>query len=103
MEEVPVDDFQLPLGKADVLVTGSDLTMIGWGTQVHVLKEVAAILLEKHGVSAEVIDLVSILPWDADTVCKVTSLKYTRCTENVDQKCLATRPNKFSFHFFQSL
>lgn len=95
MEEVPVDDFQLPLGKADVLVTGSDLTMIGWGTQVHVLKEVAAILLEKHGVSAEVIDLVSILPWDADTVCKVTSLKYTRCTENVDQKCLATRPNKF--------
>lgn len=85
MEEVPVNDFQLPLGKADVLVTGSDLTMIGWGTQVHVLKEVAAILLEKHRVSAEVIDLVSVLPWDADAVCKVTQMKYTQFPENISR------------------
>lgn len=56
------------------LILGSDITLIGWGTQVHVLKEVATILKEKHNVSAEVIDLVSILPWDADTICKVNIL-----------------------------
>ncbi|CAG9768809.1 unnamed protein product [Ceutorhynchus assimilis] len=73
VEEVPTDDYQLPIGKADILINGSDLTMIGWGTQVHVLKEVADLLKEKHSISAEVIDLVSILPWDVDTVCKSAS------------------------------
>ncbi|XP_060523921.1 2-oxoisovalerate dehydrogenase subunit beta, mitochondrial isoform X1 [Cylas formicarius] len=70
IEQVPDTDFQLPIGKADVLVQGSDITLIGWGTQVHVLKEVADILRDEFKVSAEVIDLVSILPWDRDTVCK---------------------------------
>ncbi|XP_048517672.1 2-oxoisovalerate dehydrogenase subunit beta, mitochondrial isoform X2 [Dendroctonus ponderosae] len=70
VEEVPLNDYQLPLGKADVLVKGSDLTLIGWGTQVHVLKEVAALLKRDYQVSAEVIDLVSILPWDVETVCQ---------------------------------
>jgi 2-oxoisovalerate dehydrogenase E1 component beta subunit len=35
---------------------------------VHVLREVATLAQEKLGVSCEVIDLVSILPWDRDTV-----------------------------------
>ena len=43
---------------------GSDVTLIGWGTQVHVLREVAQIAEEKLGISCEVIDLVSVLPWD---------------------------------------
>ena len=42
--------------------------VIGWGTQVHVLREVAQLAQEKLGVSCEVIDLVSILPWDEETV-----------------------------------
>ena len=58
----------LPLGKADVMVEGSDVTLIGWGTQVHVLREVADLAQEKLGVSCEVIDMVSILPWDKETV-----------------------------------
>ncbi|XP_066139380.1 2-oxoisovalerate dehydrogenase subunit beta, mitochondrial isoform X1 [Euwallacea fornicatus] len=73
VEDVPIEDYQLPIGKADVLIKGSDLTMIGWGTQVHVLKEVARILKEKYKVSAEVIDLVSILPWDIETICNSAS------------------------------
>ena len=40
------------------------MTLIGWGTQVHVLREVAQIAEEKLGISCEVIDLVSVLPWD---------------------------------------
>ncbi|CAG9830351.1 unnamed protein product [Diabrotica balteata] len=70
VEEVPVDDYQLPIGKADILVEGNDVTLIGWGTQVHVLKEVAQLAKEKLKVSCEVIDLVSILPWDTETVFK---------------------------------
>ena len=40
------------------------MTLIGWGTQVHVLREVAQIAEEKLGISCEVVDLVSVLPWD---------------------------------------
>lgn len=42
-----------------------------FGLQVHVLREVAAMAQEKLGVSCELIDLQTILPWDTETVCKV--------------------------------
>ena len=51
---MPTKDYMLPLGKADILQEGADATLIGWGTQVHVLKEVADIAQEKLGVSCEV-------------------------------------------------
>lgn len=70
VDEVPEEDYDLPLGKADVLLEGKDITLIGWGTQVHVLIEVAQLAKEKFNVSCEVIDLVSILPWDKNTVCE---------------------------------
>ncbi|XP_009860514.2 2-oxoisovalerate dehydrogenase subunit beta, mitochondrial [Ciona intestinalis] len=76
-EEVPVGDYTLPLSQAEVLREGSDVTLIGYGTQIHVLKEVAE-LAAKDGISCEVIDLVTILPWDADTVCTSVS-KTGRC------------------------
>ena len=44
----------LPLGQADVVQEGGDVTLIGWGTQAHVLKEVADLAQEKLGVSCEV-------------------------------------------------
>lgn len=69
VDEVPVDYFEYPLGKADVVRFGNDLTMIGWGTQVHVLQEVAELAKKEHDVNCEVIDLVSILPWDKETIC----------------------------------
>jgi len=78
VEQVPVKDYMLPLGEADVLREGSDVTLIGWGTQVHVLQEVADLALEKLGVNCEVIDLVSILPWDRETVFK-SVIKTGRC------------------------
>ncbi|KAK3696941.1 hypothetical protein RRG08_023134 [Elysia crispata] len=67
-EEVPTGDYTLPLSKAEVLLEGSDVTMIGWGTQVHVLREVAAMAQQKLNVSCEVIDLCTILPWDQETI-----------------------------------
>lgn len=56
-----------------ILHVGDAVTLVGWGTQVHVLLEVADLVQEKLNASCEVIDLVSILPWDAELVCKVIS------------------------------
>lgn len=42
--------------------------------QIHVMREVANMAQEKLGVSCEVIDLQTILPWDTETVCKVTKM-----------------------------
>lgn len=78
VEEVPVADYELPLGKADIISNGEDVTLVAWGTQVHVMREVAQMAQERLGVSCEVIDLVSILPWDRETI--VESVKKTgRC------------------------
>uniref|UniRef100_A0A1B6DYD4 2-oxoisovalerate dehydrogenase subunit beta, mitochondrial n=1 Tax=Clastoptera arizonana TaxID=38151 RepID=A0A1B6DYD4_9HEMI len=69
VEDVPVGNYTLPLGKADIITPGNDVTLIGWGTQVHVLSEVAKLAKEQLKVHCEVIDLVSILPWDQETIC----------------------------------
>ena len=34
-----IKDYEMPLGVADVLVPGDDVTLIGWGTQIHVLRD----------------------------------------------------------------
>ena len=65
--EVPEDDYELPLGKADLVQEGSDITLLGWGAQVEILQKAASMALD-DGVSCEIIDLRSILPWDVDTV-----------------------------------
>jgi len=44
VEEVPIGDYEIPLGKANVLREGSDVTLVGWGGQVHVLKKVSVVV-----------------------------------------------------------
>lgn len=66
---VPVGDYMLPLGQADIVKEGSDVTIIGYGAQVHVLAD-ACKLAEDAGISCELIDLQSLLPWDRETVCE---------------------------------
>lgn len=68
-EEVPEDDYSIPLGKADVKREGSDITIITYGAMVHTSLK-AAEELEKDGISAEVIDLRTISPFDIETVIK---------------------------------
>ena len=53
--------------------------MVAWGTQVHVLREVAEMAQEKLDVSCEVIDLKTILPWDSETVCNVSITNKSQC------------------------
>ena len=54
---VPEGHYKIELGKAEIVQEGDDITMIAWGTQVHVAKEVAEIAQRDMGVSIEVIDL----------------------------------------------
>jgi len=68
VEEVPTGAFTLPLGAAEVVREGTDVTLIGWGAQVGVLLRAADAARAAAGVSCEVIDLRTILPWDAETV-----------------------------------
>lgn len=70
VEQVPVQDYVLPLGKAEVVEHGNDLTLLGWGTQMYVL-ETALEMARKQvpGLTADLIDLRSVYPWDAATVC----------------------------------
>lgn len=65
--EVPEEDYQLPLGKAEVVQSGSDITLLAWGAQMETLQK-AADLAANDGISCEVIDLRSILPWDIETI-----------------------------------
>ncbi|MBV9495907.1 MAG: alpha-ketoacid dehydrogenase subunit beta [Acidobacteria bacterium] len=66
-EELPTDDYIVPIGKANVRRKGKDLTILTWGAMVYVADE-AAEDLAKDGVSAEVIDLRSILPFDEEAI-----------------------------------
>tara|TARA_R110000803_G_scaffold53332_3_gene109407 strand:- start:23129 stop:24106 length:978 start_codon:yes stop_codon:yes gene_type:complete len=65
--EVPEEDYQLPLGKAEVVQQGADITLLAWGAQMEIVEK-AAELASADGISCEIIDLRTILPWDIETV-----------------------------------
>lgn len=65
--EVPEDKYELPLGKAEVIKNGDHVTVLAWGAQVEVVQK-AVEMAENDGISCEVIDLRTILPWDYETV-----------------------------------
>jgi acetoin:2,6-dichlorophenolindophenol oxidoreductase subunit beta len=67
--EVAADQGPIPLGKAKVMVEGSDLTIISWSGQVMRCQMALAGLAEA-GISAELIDLRTINPWDKEAVLK---------------------------------
>ena len=72
--EVPDQDYELPLGVAQVVQQGTDISLLGWGAQMIQVNK-AAELAAKQGISCEVIDLCTLLPWDRDTV--VNSVRKT--------------------------
>jgi 2-oxoisovalerate dehydrogenase E1 component beta subunit len=72
--EVPEGHYTIPLGKAAVVREGQDLTVLTYGTMVHV----ALAAVEELGVDADVIDLRTLLPLDIEAI--ETSVKKTgRC------------------------
>jgi 2-oxoisovalerate dehydrogenase E1 component beta subunit len=72
--EVPEGHYTVPLGKAAVVREGSDLTILTYGTMVHVALGTVA----EKGVDAEVIDLRTLLPLDIETI-EASVKKTGRC------------------------
>jgi 2-oxoisovalerate dehydrogenase E1 component beta subunit len=65
--DVPEERYTVPIGKARIHREGDDVSVITWGAMVHTATE-AAEQLEAEGISTEIVDLRSVLPWDKSAV-----------------------------------
>jgi 2-oxoisovalerate dehydrogenase E1 component beta subunit len=72
--EVPDGYYRIPLGKAAIRRQGEDLTVLAYGTMVHVAEAAAA----ETGIDAEIVDLRTLLPLDTDTI-EASVRKTGRC------------------------
>ena len=71
-EEIPEEEYLIPLGQADVKRAGKDLTIITWSREVNFSLE-AAQTLAAEGIDVEVLDLRSLVPLDWDAIVKSVS------------------------------
>jgi pyruvate dehydrogenase E1 component beta subunit len=79
--EIPDDDYEIEIGKADVTREGSDITLVSYGYGMRPTNEAADKLTER-GVSVEVIDLRSLSPFDIDSI--VSSVQKTNRVVLID-------------------
>jgi 2-oxoisovalerate dehydrogenase E1 component beta subunit len=90
VEQVPIDDYHLPLSSAEILREGSDLTIISYGSPLYTISNALDIIASPPPAlqsvvpervrqsKIELIDLRTILPWDVETI--VNSVRKTgRC------------------------
>ncbi|KAJ7583067.1 pyruvate dehydrogenase [Mycena floridula] len=80
VEQVPLDDYELPLGRAETIIPGSDLTLVSWGTPIFHCESALHMLgsppetiathvpMSLRQAQIELIDLRSVLPWDIETI-----------------------------------
>ncbi|KAH7923481.1 pyruvate dehydrogenase [Leucogyrophana mollusca] len=80
VEQVPIDDYTLPLGRAETLIPGADLTLLSWGTPLYTCTTALSLLSSPppalaplvpaalRGARVELIDLRTVLPWDVEGV-----------------------------------
>jgi len=66
-EELPEGDWTVPIGKADIKRTGSDISVITYGAMVHLALEAAA-TLANDGIEVEVVDLRTLVPLDKERI-----------------------------------
>jgi pyruvate dehydrogenase E1 component beta subunit len=64
---IPTDHYTIPLGKARIAREGTDATIVAYGNAVNIAMQAAGVL-EAEGVSAEIIDLRTLKPWDRKAV-----------------------------------
>ncbi|MBQ9335178.1 MAG: pyruvate dehydrogenase complex E1 component subunit beta [Alphaproteobacteria bacterium] len=82
--EMPDGEIEpMPLDKAIVVREGSDITITVFSISVEYALEAANILQEKHGISAEVINLISLRPLDKETI--IRSVKKTSRIINIEE------------------
>ncbi|WKK57243.1 thiamine pyrophosphate-dependent enzyme [Sphingobacterium sp. BN32] len=78
-EKMPhnVGEFTVPIGKAELLREGSDITVVSYGSTLRIVQE-AALELEKLGISIEIVDAQCLAPFDQDHLCKASLEKTNR-------------------------
>jgi len=66
-EDIPEESFTIPIGKANIIEEGNDVTVISYGATMQTVKEATSIIKEE-GINPEVIDLRSLSPLDSNTI-----------------------------------
>jgi 2-oxoisovalerate dehydrogenase E1 component beta subunit len=67
-EDVPEDDYSVPLGKARVHRAGNDITVVSYGLMLYTALQVAEKLSEEHGIEVEVVEPRTLYPLDKETI-----------------------------------
>lgn len=67
-DEVPEEEYLVPIGVADIKRAGTDVTIVAWGPAVHEALKSAEILASQRNINAEVIDIRSLVPLDIETI-----------------------------------
>jgi pyruvate dehydrogenase E1 component beta subunit len=80
---VPEEEYEVPLGQANIKREGDDVTIVTLGAMVHQAIEAAEILSEEESVDCEVVDLRSVVPLDEETV--IDSVRKTGRVVVVDE------------------
>jgi pyruvate/2-oxoglutarate/acetoin dehydrogenase E1 component/TPP-dependent pyruvate/acetoin dehydrogenase alpha subunit len=78
-----VGEYTVPLGKAEIIKQGTDITIVSYGSTLRIIEE-AAEELETMGISVEIIDPQTLLPFDTEKVC-ASSLQKTNKLLVVDE------------------
>jgi 2-oxoisovalerate dehydrogenase E1 component beta subunit len=69
-DEVPDERYTVPFGQARVHKEGEDMTVVTWGAMVYTAEEAAKQLESEHGLSVEILDLRTLIPWDKQSVLR---------------------------------
>jgi pyruvate dehydrogenase E1 component beta subunit len=73
-EEVPEEEYIIPLGQARIVQEGTGITLITWGAMLQPTLQAAAVM-EQNGTKADIIDLRTLSPLDSETI--IASVKKT--------------------------
>jgi 2-oxoisovalerate dehydrogenase E1 component len=69
-DPLPPSDYLIPLGRGSIVQEGEGLTIVTWGATVEKSRQAAARVADDEGVTIEIIDLRSIIPWDKELVAE---------------------------------
>ena len=100
-EQIPEGEYTIPLGVADVKSEGTDITIVTWSREVYFALE-AAEELAKEGISAEVLDLRTLVPLDWDAIVKSIFQDTAQCNHSV-RRSKAWSAMRLKFPLLQGL
>ena len=108
LEGVPEEEYEIPIGEPDVKRVGSDVTILSIGATLYRADEAVTILKEKYGISAELIDARSLVPFNYEKV--IESVKKTgriivtgdACERNSFMRNLASNITEMAFDYLDA-